>query len=210
MSDLDLSLLISFFLTILLAFIQIATDSKIYRLRCFFSPLLLFYIVVMTIGNEVSTLVASGLFDGGLTDSKNKLTDPHLFKGPHWLWYSFFGVFGFEILLKRINISFYGKGVLTISDWIAKAKNAAVAASLKNAADLDVSETQQMGDAFYLKYQSNPTHIHTIANSNMGNVKYSKIIKELATKPNINVELHLCYVMATEFPTIVRAAVHNQ
>jgi hypothetical protein len=207
MSDLGLSLLVSFLITIFLAFIQISADSKLPRIRCFFTPLLVFYIIVMGIGNVVSTLVASGIFDGGLTDGRNAPIDTHLFNGPHWIWYSFFGVFGFEILIKRVNISFYDKGILTISDWITKAKNAAVAAALKNAADLEILETQQWASQLYEKYKSIPTHIHTIANSNMGPDKYSKTLKDLATKPSVNVELRLCYVMATEFPSTVKGII---
>ncbi len=50
--------------------------------------------------------------------------------GPAWFWYAFVGVFGFEALLKNINVTLFGKGVLSIEDWISKARDVAVAAAI--------------------------------------------------------------------------------
>jgi hypothetical protein len=42
----------------------------------------------------------------------------------------FFGVFGFETVLKNTNITMFDKGVLTIQNWIEKALNGAAAAAI--------------------------------------------------------------------------------
>jgi len=43
---------------------------------------------------------------------------------------AFFGVFGFETILKNTNITMFDRGVLTIQNWIEKALNAAAAAAI--------------------------------------------------------------------------------
>ncbi len=59
-----------------------------------------------------------------------------------WFWFAFIGVFGFEALLQKINLTFDGKGVLTINDWIVKARNNAVASAIKAQADAEHERAQ--------------------------------------------------------------------
>lgn len=50
---------------------------------------------------------------------------------------AFVGVFSFEGVLSNVNITFFNKGILTIADWISKARDAAIADSVAT----DVQET---------------------------------------------------------------------
>ncbi len=46
---------------------------------------------------------------------------PESLKPYYFLFAPFFGVFGFETVLKNTNITMFDKGVLTIQTWIEKA-----------------------------------------------------------------------------------------
>jgi hypothetical protein len=67
----------------------------------------------------------------GSKTSKSQATKPLVLRFP-WFWYAFLGVFGFEALLQNINVTFFGQGVLAISDWINKARDGAVAAAIES------------------------------------------------------------------------------
>lgn len=58
---------------------------------------------------------------------------------PRWFIHAFIGVFGFEIVLKRVNVTFSDSGVLTINDWITSARDTAVA----HAVEADVKEGEK-------------------------------------------------------------------
>ncbi|HVV04191.1 MAG TPA: hypothetical protein VHC96_08205 [Puia sp.] len=118
-------------------------------------------------------------------------------------------MFGFEVLIKRINLSFYGKGMLTIDDWITQAKNGAVAAAIKNKVNLNDIQAQQCGRHLYEKYKNEPEQIHTLANTNLGDL-YLTILEDIKTKPQVNPELQLCYVIASKFPKIAKAALNHE
>lgn len=61
-----------------------------------------------------------------------------------WFWFAFVGVFGFEVLLQNINLTFADKGVLTISDWINEARDPAVAAAVRAQATWESNRGQAL------------------------------------------------------------------
>src|SRR6266545_2847916 len=63
--------------------------------------------------------------------------------GPVWIWAAFLGVFGFQGILTRINVTVFGKGVLTIEDWIAKAEETAVARANEIYTDARFAQAQK-------------------------------------------------------------------
>jgi len=79
------------------------------------------YFLILALGNVAGTFLAGSLIGTRL---------------PQWpmFWHVFFGVFGFEIVLKNTNITVFDKGVLTIEEWIGKAlANAVEAAQSRDA-----------------------------------------------------------------------------
>ncbi len=56
----------------------------------------------------------------------------------------FFGVFGFETILKNTNITMFDRGVLTIQDWIKKALDAAAAAAIDQEENLKGDEATRL------------------------------------------------------------------
>ncbi len=101
----------------LVALVEIPSRAKTDLASCFTAPALV-YVLVVCFGNVVTTLLATLAvvkMPAGLA--------PHYF-----LLAPFFGVFGFETVLKNTNITMFDKGVLTIQTWVEKALAAAVAA----------------------------------------------------------------------------------
>ena len=79
----------------------------------------------------------------------NNSANPALISGvspspfhPVWFWSAFIGVFGFEILLKNINITFADKGVLSINDWISKAREMAVGSAIDLQAHSEIKRSR--------------------------------------------------------------------
>jgi hypothetical protein len=117
--------------------------------------------LVVVIGNTGTTLLVAASFpdDMPVPASGAAATDsrptPHagdatlisrVARKAPWFWYAFLGVFGFEVLLRNINVSFLNKGLLSISDWIAKARDSAVAAAVKAEADSTTRNAQALAE----------------------------------------------------------------
>jgi len=89
--------------------------------------------------NNPSTTVTEKTADSGVPKRGLGARLP----GPVWIWAAFLGVFGFQGILTRINVTLFGKGVLTIEDWIAKAEEAAVARANEIYTDARFVEAQK-------------------------------------------------------------------
>lgn len=113
-------------LTLLIALIEIPAKSKVSAKACYWNGPFPLYVVILALGNSVAALLASLVpLPGPL------VTFAAFFNG-------FFGVFAFQGVMSNTNITFLDKGVLTIEDWIAKARDYAVAAAIvKQAKDED-------------------------------------------------------------------------
>ena len=111
--------------SVLLSVIQIPAQSKTSLRSCFVTQSLV-YCVILCFGNVVTTILAS------LAVTK---LSPSL-KPYYYLLAPFFGVFGFETILKNTNITMFDKGVLTIQDWIGRALNAAAGAAIEKEEDM--------------------------------------------------------------------------
>jgi len=118
-SDLLWAVAIAVGLSFLIACIEIPSKSKC-QLRACFIGASLFYWSVLSFGNIVTTVLASL--------AVVKL--PANIAPYYFILSAFFGVFGFETILKNTNITMFDRGVLTIQNWIEKALNAAAAAAI--------------------------------------------------------------------------------
>lgn len=106
--------------SLVLAAVEIPSLSK-KPLRSCMVPQSVFYCVLLIFGNVVSTLLAAIL-----VLRMNPSLAPYYF-----IFAAFFGVFAFEVVLKNTNVTVFDKGVLTIQDWITKARNAAAAQAIE-------------------------------------------------------------------------------
>ena len=112
-----IGVLLAVVFTLLISPVEIRVRAKQADLRdCLGSPFL-FYAVILALGNIVAALLAFPLLDGQLAQSLSDFSP---------LMAAFAGVFAFEGVLSNTNITVFGKGVLTIDDWIEKARSSAV------------------------------------------------------------------------------------
>jgi hypothetical protein len=116
------AVLISLAITVVLAAVEIVYQSKA-SIRDFGGPSFLFYYLVSGIGNILTTLFAFLILSKKLP---SEITPwfPYI--------YSFFGIFAFEGVLRNTNVNFLDRGVLTIQDWVIKARDPAVATAVQN------------------------------------------------------------------------------
>lgn len=205
MNDVSIAIIISSVLTILLALIQISTDSKSTDLRGILSLSLVFYILVMMIGNVITTLTSASIVNSYMTKKTDADGTQIFLIGPIWIWYSFFGVFGFEAIIQKINITFFDQGVLSINDWLTKAKKAATAATLENIVKLDFEDTQKL--AKQLIETKDTTAIHTFASVKLGTDKYAEIVSSIDDNSNIDKDQYLAYLLSEQFPKEVSAGI---
>lgn len=121
-------------LSALLATIEIARASGAGRSAMFRFPMLA-YMLILALGNVFTTfLAASTLHDNSPSTA------------PPWFWYVFIGVFGFEAILKRVNLTFSGIGVLSINDWITKARDSAVADAIEAGVQRDETDALRLAE----------------------------------------------------------------
>lgn len=159
MLDAEIAAIIALPLSSLIVAIQITQASSSSIQRALRGPTFLYFLIVF-VGNVFTTFLAAA------TIAKTIPTDI----APAWFWYAFFGVFGFEAILKNLNLTFAEIGVLSINDWITKAKDAAVA----DVIEADVMYQLQMANALAAKLKELPvdelnTHvIHILGNGQVG------------------------------------------
>jgi hypothetical protein len=118
-SDFFWSIVIAIGLSVLVALVEIPSRAKTNLGSCFVAPTLT-YVLVLCFGNVITTVLAAL--------AVVKL--PASLAPYYFLLAPFFGVFGFETVLKKTNITMFDKGVLTIQTWIEKALAAAAAAAI--------------------------------------------------------------------------------
>lgn len=106
-------------LSLVIACIEIPSRSRSQLRACFVGPAFLYWLV-LSFGNVITTLLASL----AVVKMSPSLAPYYFILCP------FFGVFGFETVLKNTNITMFDKGVLTIQNWIEKALNGAAAAAI--------------------------------------------------------------------------------
>jgi ABC-type transport system involved in multi-copper enzyme maturation permease subunit len=120
-------------ISFILAAVEIPGASKASARACANLQTVLYW-VVLSIGNTLTTLLASTAI----------ASLPATLLSFDYFLSACFGVFGFEVVLKNTNITMFDKGVLTIQDWIDKAKNAAVAEAIKTKEQMKSDEEEKL------------------------------------------------------------------
>lgn len=135
MNDLAIAVTVAAALSLLIGTIEILFQSKA-NLRASLSGSFALYLLILVVGNTGTTLLASSLLSGGDL--------PPTLPGPGWFWFAFVGVFGFEAILKNVNVTLFGNGVLSINDWISKARNNATATAIAAYATASVEQEKRL------------------------------------------------------------------
>lgn len=141
LSPVSMALVLSLFFTSLLCLIEIPSRSKASVRACLGGSFVV-YVLIFIVGNATATLLTPPLVPTELSAS---------LAGWAPLFYAFSGVFAFQGILGNTNVTFFGQGVLTIEEWIAKARDNAVASAVKKQARLDLHRAQHCAEELRLK-----------------------------------------------------------
>jgi len=207
MNNTILALIVSIILSGILGIIQIAYDSKIYNIKGYLTLAFFIYLLIMTIGNIFVTLITASIFENiDISDIGNSSLgkiNTMLLQGPRWLWYSGIGVFGFQALIQKVNITIFDAGILAINEWIEKAKNSATASILERYADINIENIRRLANQLVDKF--NIEEIHTLSSIHLGNDIYMEITDQAKKNSNLNLELYLANILADEVPKVIKA-----
>ena len=136
LSPVSTALLLSLIFTILICLIEIPSRSKA-SVRACLGWSFVVYVLIFIVGNVTATLLAPPLVPADLSAA---------LAGWAPLFYAFSGVFAFQGILGNTNVTFFGQGVLTIEEWIAKARDNAVANAVEKQARLELHRAQQCAE----------------------------------------------------------------
>ena len=122
-----LSIVLAVIFTVLICLIEIPTRAKT-SLRSVIGWPLLFYIMIYVVGNVFATVLAAGSLPAQVPKPVQ-----------NWLPFleAFAGVFAFQGVIGNTNVTLFGRGVLTIEEWIAKARDHAVSLAIEKQVELD-------------------------------------------------------------------------
>jgi len=143
--------------------------------------------------------VAIGIVDAFQEDRAQVLA------GPRWIWYSFVGVFGFELIVQKINITFFDQGVLSINDWITKAKKNATGETVKRLANLLTEHAQKLANKLCEKLDDQS--IKTLAMKQLGADGYQQLIDSIENIEEIDHVQFLAHILAEDAPKLIKAEI---
>src|SRR5258706_6795778 len=143
-------------LTSLLVAIEILAVSKS-RFRSCFQASSFFYLFILFVGNSVASMIVLIPYVDDIVPGRSM---------GYALFASFFGVFSFEGILSNTNVTVFNHGVLTIADWIWRARDGAIAATTKQDVATTINENRQLTD----KLRALPEQdLNALVESNLGN-----------------------------------------
>lgn len=180
-SDILIAIFFTLFLTAVIFVIELTNSSERSRIRPLFSFSPFIYFVILFIGNVITTLTTSSFIE---TD--DAIQGLPLFQSNSWFWYSVIGVFCFEAIIQNLNITYSEKGVLTISDWISKAKDRAVAKVIEKNIEIDHDEIQLLSSKIQKLDES---EINTHILDYLGKERYEKLNELIKENPDIDPSL---------------------
>ncbi len=198
--------------SILIGVIEMMSRSRAALSSCLTSATLT-YLLILLVGNVATTMLASvatadhfsersisAVHESTHSEEQADALEKRMLAGPVWFWWAFIGVFGFEVLLQNVNISMFGQGVLSINDWINKARDNAVGAANENETNGNAQRTMKLA-AKLRKVSDADLKAHVI--SALGTERLAEI---LASGESSDADLTLCMALAMAEDAYERAA----
>jgi len=205
--DLRIAVAAALILTILIALIEILHSAKANRIPICL-PFVL-YFLILAVGNVLATLAAVSIVQKvALNSEKTEVADsqPEALTngaaqspapaGPLWFWYAAVGVFAFEAVLQRINVTVADQGVLTINDWVRKARDRAVAAVVELEVNARGKMVKELTDKLNLNKDLSDADLNTYVQQFLGPSKVHEI-EDLAKQNDANPRLAKALALAT-------------
>ncbi len=178
-----ISLLIALGLTVLISLIEIPARAKAPFKACCLNGPFFIYLSIFVIGNGVATLLSSLYIP-----LPPQLSNFSAFFG------AFFGVFAFQMIMNNTNITFLGKGVLTIDDWISRARDSVIAAAVqRQTRSDDLSRNAVAGKLVAMDEGTLDAYIEI----KLGKGEFDRIAAAAANHPN-NAKFYKALAFATK------------
>ncbi len=205
--NIAIAVILAIVFSFLVGLIQVKSDcgSKASYRACVRTGSFLLYLLILIIGNTATTLLAvatmgdisllrtPALTGQNRSETSSLIVDISNFK---WFWYAFVGVFGFEILLKNLNVTFANRDILSINDWITKARDSAVQSALETQINLDEQASQKLAKRLQtLSIKELDTHIVNMFGQNV-----LKRLQSLAKKQKVDIKLIKALYLAKQEP----------
>lgn len=186
-------------LTILICVIEIVWQSKTTEyLLAVSHTSFFFYLLIALVGNGITTFVATSVVRNIFAQKPAEVPNPSTAKEnkppstaealsqaglPLYVkgfFASFLGVFAFKVFLEQINVTFAGRGVLTIEEWITKARDAAEAGTIAHAVSVKIKRTVQLGQKIDANQKQTDQMLNTYADSWLGAGSANKLNQQAA------------------------------
>jgi hypothetical protein len=152
---------------------------------------------LVALGNIVASLLAFPLLDGRLAPSLSEFSP---------LMAAFAGVFAFEGVLSNTNVTVFGKGVLTIDDWIEKARSSAVEFAVERHARGLQDAVLKAAEALRgLPEDQLNAHLLRV----LGTPDKLAEIETMAAKSGANIRYYKALILASQFPAQSAAVVRS-
>jgi len=177
-SDILFALSFTFILSVIIYVIDLTSSSESSRIKPLFSFLPGIYFLILFLGNVMTTLITASFIT-----SDETAQGIALFQSYSWFWYAVIGVFCFEAIIQNINITYSDKGILTISDWISKAKDRAVAKIIERNIEVNQDEIQILSSKI-LKLDESEINTHIL--DYLGKDRFEKLKKLIDDNPEID------------------------
>lgn len=138
-SDIAIAVLLTLCLSILIWIIDLMGAVNKPRVKVLIGFMPFIYLLLLFFGNIVTTIVAASFINTSASFQSFAFFDTY-----RWFWYSIIGVFSFEAIIQNINLTYSDKGILTISDWVSKARYSAIAAIVEKEVEIGNDEIQKL------------------------------------------------------------------
>jgi hypothetical protein len=179
------ALVLAIAFSFVLASIEISNESKKPMRSCLVFPSFL-YCSIRAFGNVVATLLALALV--------TKI-DPSL-ANFYFLFAAFLGIFSFETILKNMNVTVAGAGILTLQAWMDKALNAASAASIERDLQRKQIDIEKLAHRLSkIEEKDLNTFVITYLDRQIPNIV--ETLEKAAAANKANPRLHKGYAVAT-------------
>lgn len=186
--------------TLLISPIEIRFRAKTANFSACWGSAFWLYWTILALGNLIGALLAVPMLEARLPLELAPVSS---------LMSAFAGVFAFQGVLSNTNVTVFGKGMLTIDDWIERARSSAVADALEKSAMRSQDEILRSADAIARlpEAQLNGHLLRLFGDDNAGE-KLAKITQR-AHDSGADEQHYKALVLATQFPSEAAALVRN-